>query len=513
MDRSKESFQVNKSGGDKPSLWEASGKPHQKALLDFMSEADFLDIAINATRDLFLVLDLDGVLVGYNEYTKSLTGYIDEELRMKPLGAYCPEEEAPKIKEAFGLALEGNVSRVETWVVCKDGSQVPIEYWCTRLRDREGDVIGAIVIGRDLTGRRWAEAVLKEREEQFRALIENSSDIVEIIDSSNRIEYISPSVQRILGYQPEEMIGRSGLEFNHPDEFEMIAAVITEIVETGTPGTATFRCRHKDGSWRVFEGIGSLLPRRADDWQIVVNIRDITKRTMIENALAEANRELEILARTVTHDVMAPLSAINIAGMRLGDFLQSGISEDDLCMAREMVNTIREGVLDAIGLTTDIVSLLQIGSRPGAIEPVAVSNVVNRVIAQFGQAIEERGVTVRVDTDLGSVLANPTHIYQLFINLISNSVKYNDSVEPVITISRLDCPPEDAHRYLVRDNGPGIPLEEVESVFMPFVRGKGGGTGLGLATVQKVVMLYQGEVSVTNDGGACFEFTLRDAGQ
>jgi PAS domain S-box-containing protein len=514
MRRKEASSQVNRASGNLPSIWEASGKPHQKALLAAMKEGDFLELAVSTIGDIFLVFDLDGTLVGYNERTKSLTGYSDEELNMKPLGVLtCPEDEAPKVHEAFRLALAGDVSKVETWLLCKDGSRVPIEYWSTPLRDRDGCVIGAVAIGRDLSERRRAEAALAEREKQFRALIENSSDIVEIIDSSNRIAYMSPSVQRVLGYRPEEMIGRSGLEFNHPDEFEMITATITKIVETGTPGTVTFRCRHKDGSWRVFEGIGSLLPSRAGDWQLVVNIRDITKRTIIENALAEANRELEILAKTVIHDVMAPLSAINIAGQRLDEFLQSSISEDDLGMAREMVSTIREGVRDAIGLTTDIVSLLRIESKPGSIEPVDVSNVVNRVIAQHGPAIEARGVDVRVDAELGTVLANPTHIYQLFVNLISNAVKYNDSIDPILMISRLDYTAGGAHRYLVRDNGPGIPLELVESIFLPFVRGRSGGTGLGLATVQKVVKLYKGDISVYNDDGACFEFTLRDAGQ
>jgi signal transduction histidine kinase len=254
-----------------------------------------------------------------------------------------------------------------------------------------------------------------------------------------------------------------------------------------------------------------LLPGRTDDWRLVVNIRDITARALMEDALAEANRELEILARTVTHDVMAPLSAMNLAGERLDEYLRSGIGEEDLALVGEVVNTIREGVVDAIGLTTDIASLLQIGNRPGAIERVEVPNVVNRVVAQLSPGIEAKGFDVQVDEDMDSVIANPTHVYQLFVNLMSNAVKYNDNSNPVIRVSRLESKTEDEHRYVVRDNGPGIPLEQVDRVFQPFFRGETGGSGLGLATVQKVVKLYGGDITDYNDGGACFEFTLRDA--
>jgi signal transduction histidine kinase len=140
-----------------------------------------------------------------------------------------------------------------------------------------------------------------------------------------------------------------------------------------------------------------------------------------------------------------------------------------------------------------------------------VRRVVSRVVEQLGPEITSRGIDLKVDEPLGEILASPTHIYQLFLNLISNAVKYNNNRNPVVTVSRLQSPAEDAHRYLVSDNGPGIDPENIDLMFQPFFKGESGGTGLGLATVMKVVKLYAGTVAVYNDGGACFEFTLYDA--
>lgn len=123
---------------------------------------------------------------------------------------------------------------------------------------------------------------------------------------------------------------------------------------------------------------------------------------------------------------------------------------------------------------------------------------------------KERGIAVKVDDDLGSAKANPTHIYQIFANLISNAIKHNDNENPVIEVSCLGDDEEGLHRYLTRDNGSGIAPEYLGRIFLPFVKGKTGETGIGLTTVEKIVAVYGGEIRAYNDNGACFEFTLKD---
>jgi len=123
--------------------------------------------------------------------------------------------------------------------------------------------------------------------------------------------------------------------------------------------------------------------------------------------------------------------------------------------------------------------------------------------------IAERKVTMIVAEDLGTVRANPTQIYQLFSNLIDNGIEHNSSEEPIVEVNFLGKTPA-GNAYVVKDNGPGISPEDAENIFMPFYKGEEGSTGIGLTIVDKLVAVYGGSISVTTNGGACFEFTLQD---
>jgi signal transduction histidine kinase len=140
---------------------------------------------------------------------------------------------------------------------------------------------------------------------------------------------------------------------------------------------------------------------------------------------------------------------------------------------------------------------------------VEVRDVVRRVLAERSGPITEKKLRVMLDDDLGRVIADPTHIYQLFSNLIANAVIYNDNPDPSLAI-HYERGEDGSHGYSVWDNGPGIPRGDEEKVFMPLFKGEGGGTGVGLAIVKKITLVYNGKIRVYSDEGARFDFTLRD---
>ena len=132
-----------------------------------------------------------------------------------------------------------------------------------------------------------AESALRWSEEHFRSLIENSSDIITIIDRHGRVSYESPSVERVLGYGPEELMGKSG-RLVHPDD----VAGVTRIFKRRTAGAGggsplEYRVRHKDGSWRVLETVGKDMLEHPSVAGIVVNSRDITERKKAEEQIRE----------------------------------------------------------------------------------------------------------------------------------------------------------------------------------------------------------------------------------
>jgi signal transduction histidine kinase len=220
--------------------------------------------------------------------------------------------------------------------------------------------------------------------------------------------------------------------------------------------------------------------------------------------------ELEGYAHTVSHDLKGPLTALMLSSITLQDLIRGG----DLVSNREEV----EAVLDIINnnvwkssdLTDGLLFLAKAGQRPKDVERVDISEIVERIGKENAAEIEQRGIKLVVVEPLGSVTASPTHVYQLFANLIRNCIKHCQSDRPVITVKHLADDSDGSHRYLVRDNGRGIPPELLDRVFEPFFKGETGGTGIGLATVEKIVDVYGGKVRAYNDDGACFEFSLND---
>ena len=135
---------------------------------------------------------------------------------------------------------------------------------------------------------------MHEREHIFYSLIQNSSDIITILKEDGIISYESPSLKRVLGYAPDELIGRNAFELVHPDDVQNVRNAFAAVIRNPDALLSTdFRFRHKDGSWRVLEATGSNQLQNAMVAGIVVNSRDITKRIKAEELLREAIKRAE----------------------------------------------------------------------------------------------------------------------------------------------------------------------------------------------------------------------------
>lgn len=149
----------------------------------------------------------------------------------------------------------------------------------------------------DITERRRAEDALRRSEERFRSLIQYGSDIIAILDAEGNILYESPAVERIMGYLPEERVGRNVFEIIHPEDSEALVGVLAEFAgeEAPHPITVEYRARARDGSWRYFEAIGVNLLRNPSIGGIVVNSRDITERRRAEEELRQSEERYRTL--------------------------------------------------------------------------------------------------------------------------------------------------------------------------------------------------------------------------
>src|SRR5436190_11022491 len=160
--------------------------------------------------------------------------------------------------------------------------------------------------------RAHAEEALRRSEEHFRSLIENASDIVTIVGDNGVFRYASPSVERVLGYAPVELLERNAFDLVHPEDIALVAEALARAIQRpNVPQSAEFRFRHHDGSWRVLEAVGQARVDHGGSAQLIVNARDVTQRRRQERALRESKERL----RTVIAGAPLVLFAFDQSGV------------------------------------------------------------------------------------------------------------------------------------------------------------------------------------------------------
>jgi diguanylate cyclase (GGDEF)-like protein/PAS domain S-box-containing protein len=206
------------------------------------------------------------------------------------LFALVHPDDLERAVEAFGELVERRRGPDEPIVLrihSATGEWRHLEVVGQNLLDVEA-VRGIVLNSRDVTERVEAERALAESDRRYRALAVNSSDLVTIIDrESGRFTYVSPSIERLLGYRPEELVGTIGFELFHPDDTERIGEAATTTLASGTTaGPLTYRARHRDGSWRWHESVLTDLCHDPNIAGIVTNTRDVTDRVAAETRMA-----------------------------------------------------------------------------------------------------------------------------------------------------------------------------------------------------------------------------------
>jgi diguanylate cyclase (GGDEF)-like protein/PAS domain S-box-containing protein len=185
-------------------------------------------------------------------------------------------------------------------------------------------VRGIVLNIRDMTERVEAETELHAVQERFRALVQNATDVVTVVDADARIDYVSPSIEHVLGYTPDELVGTDALALVHPEDQVRLFEASAEAVESGEAVSVQYRAVAKDGSIRYFEGITNDLTAEPSVGGFVTNARDISDGYEAER---EAARLTEVLERSNEVVVISdPTGQIVYANQRAKQFL--GIAQD-----------------------------------------------------------------------------------------------------------------------------------------------------------------------------------------
>ncbi|WP_435317664.1 histidine kinase N-terminal 7TM domain-containing protein [Haloarchaeobius sp. TZWSO28] len=361
-----------------------------------------------------------------------------------------------------------------------------------------------LLVFRDITARRRAE-------KRHSRLVEESSDLVTVFDHEGVIEYVSPSVRGVLGYDPNAIRRNSVEQFTHPEDRDRVWADI-ETVLSDPGGSVTFehRLRRADGSWCLVESKARNLVEDPVIGGIVVNSRDITVREDRKRQLEAQNERLERFTSVVSHDLRNPL------GVATG-YLELGRQTGE--------DTAFEEVNDALKrmdrMIQDLLTLAREGRTIDDKHPVDLESVAR----EAWEAVPDSTGRLLVDVS-DTVTADRQRLRELLENLFRNSVEHGstnsrsetgDAVEHGSRNIRADPddPPgvsvtirETTGGFFVEDDGPGIPPEKRDAVFEFGHTSTESGTGFGLSIVSRIAEAHGWSVTLTESdaGGARFEF-------
>ena len=359
--------------------------------------------------------------------------------------------------------------------------------------------------------RQQAEAALRASEERFRALVENSSDALLLLDAEGRVTYVTLSSQRHLGWKPEEMVGRSIFDFLHTDDRETITARMAEALQDpGTPMSAEVRFLHADGNERTMEVVGVNRLGDSSVRAIVIKARDITDRRRLEEHLRQVQKMEAVgaLAGGVAHDFNNLLTAIlGYCNLMLDDVPK----EDPL---RQDLEEIRSAGERAAALTRQLLAF----SRRQMLQPQIVD--INTLVRQLEKLLhrllsEDIVLVTALAPDLHTVKVDPASIEQVLVNLAVNSrdampeggqltiETANIELDSAYAETHVTVIPGQYVMLAVGDTGEGIDAATKARIFEPFFTTKeqGKGSGLGLATVYGIVKQSGGYIWVYSEVG------------
>lgn len=452
----------------------------------------------------------EGKLLDANPALVGMLGYLEK----KDLLSLEPEalnlDGGPPV---LGRAVDdrGGVRTREIKLRRKDGTSAIFLDSSRAVWDASGNIIryqGTLV---DITEKRKMEWELQQQGEFRRRLLEGFPDLILVVDLEERYTFVSSRAQALLGYRPGEMLGRkiSEMENHAPD---LVSLYRTLVSGDQAFGAAEFGTRHRDGSGRTMRAAGSqLVDAEGKISGAIFSLRDITIERKLEQQIVESERlaAMGAMIGGVAHELNNPLTSI----LGVSELLQDTETNET---ARRQLGMLQQQARRA----AEIVQNLTYFSRPPAPGKSRINlvDVVERTLNLHAYSLRKNNITVDFlkETGIPYALGDPHQLMQVFLNLIVNAEQAIRELRDRGTL-RIRLGKGDKTVWVsFHDDGPGIPKENLPSIFDPFYTTKrpGRGTGLGLSICKSVMKEHNGTVEAANSAetGAVFTVTLPVAG-
>ncbi|NTW58349.1 MAG: PAS domain S-box protein [Nitrospirae bacterium] len=423
-------------------------------------------------------------LVAFLAAAKERADALNEELRSEITGHIRTEEELSRHRDRLEVLVQ---ERTAEWSIAN-----------ARLQEEKA--------ARDI-----AEGLRRQGEIYFRSLIENSTDLITVLDSTGIILFESPAVEKLQGFQHEELIGVNFFDYLHPDDRPAAQDAMGKLIAVpGSIASIEIRVRHKNGSWRIFDSIGKSTIDESRTVRLVINSRDNTDRKLLEKERLNRQKleSLGILAGDIAHDFNNLITGIT-ANIELAKIHAPQDRELTAILGKAEQATLR---------AHDLTQQLLIFTRGG--EPIKKTVMIGDLIreaAGFALRGSKAGCTYSLPEGLRPVDADLGQLRQVMYNMVINA----DQAMPQGGMLRISAenvsldaqnsralPAGQYVKIAIADNGIGIPKEHAARIFDPYFTTKETGSGLGLATSYTIIKKHGGDIVVDSEQGRGSTFTI-----
>ena len=371
-------------------------------------------------------------------------------------------------------------------------------------------LLGVVSRASERWRRRTVEETLRQTEERAHLLLENITDVVAVLTPLGEVSYASASLERQLGYRPDDVLHRNRFDLVHPDDVHVFQAFMRGSLVAGETGSVEVRVRHRNGTWRTLACQITNLCDRPAIGGFLVTARDVTDAQRLEQQFRQAQKMEMVgaLAGGIAHDFNNVLTAV----LGYSDLVLNRPDLDANIFAD--VDEIRQAGHRASRLTRQLLAF----SRQQPTTPIVLAaGALLKDLAKMLERLigEQIALEIRDSRHTWPLVADPTHLEQVVVNLVVNArdamlsggtiVVETANVTLAASGAASTAPaPGDYVRLTVRDNGAGMSSDVRARVFEPFFTTKdpGKGTGLGLATCYSILRQAGGSIVVESEPGA-----------